>query len=291
MKVGIFTPGDNKVHQKALKAFAEGVAKVNEDVTIYSVDNYTPVDVAIVFGIGKQGVPCSYARGNVIRQQRLAGKDVIVIEKGFVKRDEYYMVGLNGLNNHAEFHNLACPADRWELLDVNLHPRRTEGQHIIVCGQVPSDASVQDIDIIQWCQKTCTDLRSMTDKPVVFRAHPLARSRTPDMLGVINSRNDTLMDDLYGAYACITYNSNAAVEAVIAGVPAFSFNAGSMAHNVTSHDLRMINNPFFPSESARKQWACDLAYTQWTLDEMRTGRPYLRLMSSGFSFSEVQNGD
>jgi hypothetical protein len=75
-------------------------------------------------------------------------------------------------------------------------------------------------------------------------------------------------EDLKGAHAIVTFNSNAAVDAVIAGIPAFAMDQGSMAWDVTEHDLARIEQPIRPD---RDQWAAELAYTQWTQDEMARG--------------------
>lgn len=278
MKVGVFVPRNNQMHVDMLLAFAKGVRNVGEDVTLYDVNDYHPVDIAVVFGIGKKNVPISFPRGHVITSQLTQEKDVIIIERGFVQREDYFMVGFNGLNNRADFKlDVAHQSDRWGALGVKLKPFQNKGENIVVCGQVPSDASVQNVDIIKWCAETCTSLRQRTSKTVVFRPHPLALNRTPAMLGVVNSPNQYLKEDLADAMVCVTYNSNAAVEAIIEGVPAMSFDPGSMAWDITSHELAYVEKPFFPSDAIRQQWANNLAYTQWNKDEFESGLPWLHL--------------
>jgi hypothetical protein len=283
MNVGIFVPTNNAEHARMLAAFAEGLARIHVKAEVYEVTDYHPVDVAIVFGVGKKSVPVSWPRGRVIQEQRARGKKVIVIEKGFVRRDEYYMAGFNALNGRADFYNANSPSDRWEALDVTLAPLRepADNQAIVVCGQVPSDASVQNVDIIAWCGKCIAEIRKRTKRQIIFRAHPLAKKRTPAMLGAINS-DRSYEEDLKNAWAVVTFNSNAAVEAVIAGVPAFSFDRGSMALPVTSQTLNLIETPYFPEDKHRKTWASNLAYTQWNEDEFRLGMPWMHLMSKGF---------
>ena len=261
-----------------LHAFARGVRQLGYDPLVLDVNNYQPVDIAVVFGVGKKGVPVSWPRANVIFQQRRQCKPVIIIEKGFVKRDQYYMVGFNGLNHNAAFFNEGSPSDRWEALGVELKPWRYDGEHILVCGQVPSDASVQDIDIIHWSAEITSFLRKHTDKKVVYRPHPLARNRTPHMMGVENSNRD-LATDLSRACAVVTYNSNTAVEAVIEGIPSFAMDKGSMAWEVACHDINRINDYAAPMEVIRTQWAYNLAYTQWNEAEFMEGLPFQHLVT------------
>jgi hypothetical protein len=76
------------------------------------------------------------------------------------------------------------------------------------------------------------------------------------------------VEDLQGAHAVVTFNSNTGVDAVIAGVPIFTIDRGSMAWEVSDHDLSEIEKPNLYD---REQWAHNLAYTQWTMAEMAGG--------------------
>ena len=79
-------------------------------------------------------------------------------------------------------------------------------------------------------------------------------------------------EDLGDAYQVVTYNSNAAVEAVIAGVPSAAYGMGTMAWDVTS---RSVEGPLWRGD--RLQWAERLAYTQWTCPEMEAGLAWTHL--------------
>lgn len=273
MRIGVFITGNNEEHDQTLHAFATGLQCLGLDYFITSVNTYKECDVAVVFGVGKKNVPISYARGEIIRIHRAAGKDVVILEKGYVKRDEYYAVGLNGLNGRADFVNEDMPSDRWEKLGVGLSQWREDGEHIILCGQVPSDASVQNVDIIRWCSAMARDIMLITNMKILFRPHPLAVQQTPLLLGTKLSRNK-LSYDLKNAWATVTYNSNSAVESIIAGVPAFAFDEGSMALPLACTSISELGRPALPG---RQQWANNLAYTQWTLEEMSTGEPWLHI--------------
>jgi hypothetical protein len=72
----------------------------------------------------------------------------------------------------------------------------------------------------------------------------------------------------------VTFNSNSAVDAVLAGVPAYVEDEGGMAFDVASHTVGEIHRP------DRAQWAHDLAYCQWTVDEMASGATWEHLWHS-----------
>jgi len=276
MRVIVYTPGlDNPEHHAVLSAFAEGIGP---DTEIRSVNDYIESDIAVVFGVGKKNVPVSYARGAIIQAQQKAKKLVLVLEKGYVNRDVYYAAGWNGLNNRANFRNKNMPGDRWAQLGKEIVPWKKGGATLLVCGQVPSDASVQNIDIIEWCATTIYMLRRIApNNEIVFRPHPLALDRTPSILHATRSQK-SLQDDLTDARYVITYNSNIGVDAILAGVPIFAGDEGSMAYDLASKDLTRIIKP--PLDTVT-QWAHNLAYTQWTPDEMREGLPWKHLTRSG----------
>jgi hypothetical protein len=73
------------------------------------------------------------------------------------------------------------------------------------------------------------------------------------------------------AWCVINFNSNPAVNAVLQGVPVF-VDASSMAADVGNMDLSQIENPLRPD---RQQWAWDLAHTEWRVDEIALGQPWV----------------
>jgi hypothetical protein len=274
MKTCVYFPNDNAEHFAVLEAFLTGIRSIGEDAELRSVNDYVPSDIAVVFGVGKKNVPCSYARGKVIEEQKRNGKSTIVLEKGYVRRDSYYAAGWNGLNNRANFRNAGMPSDRWNALDIRLKPWSRHGDKILVIGQVPSDASVQNVDIIEWCAKTILELsQKVQGRQIVFRPHPLARSRTPDMLHAKTSTR-SLAEDLDDALFVVTYNSNVGVDAILEGVPVFVADRGAMAYDVAS---KRLEQAFMPAMPVVSQWAHNLAYAQWSLDEMREGKPWAHL--------------
>jgi len=271
MKVHVYL-ANNIVHDRVLMAFAEGCP---EDCSVLPVSDYRPSDVAVVFGVFKPNIPVSYARGHVIAEQAKARKLTVVLETGYIRRgdneDNYYAAGIGGLNGRADFRNQFSPADRWHLLEekgVHCHPWWRGGKKILVAGQVPWDASVAHSDHVQWIKDTLFKLRDGT-REVVFRPHPQAP--VPDFAEVGYSRGVVAWAEYK---ACVTYNSNLGVEAALNGVPVFVDDIGSMALQVANRKLSNLDNPVMPD---RTQWLRNLAYTQWTPQEMREGQAWKHL--------------
>jgi hypothetical protein len=255
------------VHDAALLAFYDGCTAEKKLTTDW---HYQPSDIAVVFGVYKSKVPISYPRGLVIAEQRRRGLDVIVLETGYINRGDgeqhHYAAGYNGLNGRADFRNANSPSDRAEKLSVTLQPWRKNGGHILLCGQVPWDASVDHISFKAWLSTTRETLAQTTKRPVRFRPHP--QIAKPDM---------SLEEDLEDCWAVVTFNSNTAVDAAIRGVPVFADDAGSMAYPIANKDISQIDAPHTPE---RNQWLNDLAFAQWTPEEMRQGLAWAHLSRS-----------
>src|SRR5207248_3280586 len=97
--------------------------------------------------------------------------------------------------------------------------------HVLLCGQVPWDASVDHIDYLSWLEHTASELLTLSQRPVVFRAHPMASlPPPPGCRGSFGS----LTKDLEKAHALVSFNSNTGVDAFLNGVPAFAFDEGAM---------------------------------------------------------------
>jgi len=265
----------NPVHDLVLKAFYEGCPEEKELVSDF---DYKPSDMAVVFGVFKSRVKQSWPRGQVIQQQRNDKLGVIVLETGYVNRGDgknhHYAAGFNGLNGRADFRNKKMPDDRWKKLGVVLEPYKG-GDNILLCGQVPWDASVDHHDHLKWLKMAGSFLQKISERKVVFRPHPLAP--IVPIYGCEYSQGKPLSEDLLNAYTVVTFNSNTGVDGLIAGKPVFAFDEGSMCGDLANRNMLYVDDPKRPS---REQWAHDLAYTQWTPDEMGEGLAWSHLFRS-----------
>ncbi|KKL23175.1 hypothetical protein LCGC14_2428000, partial [marine sediment metagenome] len=117
------------------------------------------------------------------------------------------------------------------------------------------------IDLGKWY----AEIISKTQAPVMFRPHPLDLSwRAPDGVKITSG---TLEQDMAGAIAVITFSSTVGVDALIAGKPTVAYDPISMVYNVVPHRIQLTSLV----EPDRAQWAYNLAYTQWSKDEIESG--------------------
>ncbi len=192
----------------------------------------------------------------------------LILEAGYINgcsgdyvrdRLRFVSTGWNGLHGRADPGPPECPSDRFEALDIEIQPWRTFGEYALICDQHPSDYCSPKTPAWQEAQKRIKE----SNKRCLYRAHPLC-----------SASSEPLRHALRDAHSCFTWNSTAAIEAVLYGVPTVALDRGSMAWEVTSHD---IDGQFL---GERKQWAYNLAYRQWTLDEL----------SSGLAWEHLQHG-
>lgn len=143
-------------------------------------------------------------------------------------------------------------------LGVVIEPWRVDGGHILVC--------LQSEEFMQTVAQTSLDIVgeviAATDRPVKVRRKGC---------GV------PLAADLVGCHCVVTWSSNAAIEAICAGVPAIVLGE-SAAAPMAGTSLAEIEAP--PRPAGREQWAADLLASQWTLDEMRAGKAWEALCKS-----------
>lgn len=276
MKISVYLTDDNKEHDKVLSAFAEGLIKSGAMPPngVKSLNDYSVDDISVVFGKEKISVHASQRRGMVIRRQKESGKKVIILEKGYIKRDKYYSAGFDDINGHADFKNNNSDSVRAGKIGVKLLPWKTDILHkdLLVIGQVPWDASVQDIDHIKWVDSTVKKLNKLYENVIVFRDHPLSGNSIKKPNGCFIA-NKNLDDDFKNAGVVITQNSTTGVESIIQGIPTIACDEGSMAWPIAGHNLKELKHEL----KDRTQWLNNLCYAQWNILEMMSGEAWEHL--------------
>lgn len=247
--------------------FAEGLVRHGNSV-VYSDDiPFPPSKLVVIFQWGRN---YQYRLGKNLN--RINGRP-LVINYGYVGRPHYWAASWDNQNGRGECYETGVERDRWDALGIAIKPYRTKGTHIILVGQVPKDSAIERLDLYQWAMNTVAELRTKTNRPIIFRPHPLAREITPHIPGTIRSER-TLDEDLKDAWAVVTYNSTTASVAVLDGVPVFAFDAGSIAWPICNRTLDRIERPHL---NPREQWAIELGYMQWTREEFRNGTAWEHL--------------
>lgn len=189
---------------------------------------------------------------------------VLVMERGYVgDRFKWSSLGWNGLNRRATFPK--AQHSRLGLFCIDQWRNQNRPGYALILGQVQSDQACLNVNLA-YQYRSWQALLARAGYQVRFRPHPKALKQSSGLQSGCYTRNVKLADDLRDAKFTISWNSNASVESVLAGVPSVTFDEGAMAWPVTSHDL---NNPV--TMPSRTEWAAQLAWCQWEPSELSSG--------------------
>jgi hypothetical protein len=115
-----------------------------------------------------------------------------------------------------------------------------------------------------WLMNTIDTIKKHTDMEIVVREKGSRSER----------HHHSIFDALdEGIFATVAFNSIAALESVIYGVPSF-VTVQCAASPMALSDLTKINSPYYPDESLIKQHCHSLAYGQFTSEEIENGTAY-----------------
>tara|TARA_R110000868_G_scaffold177743_2_gene416782 strand:- start:351 stop:1457 length:1107 start_codon:yes stop_codon:yes gene_type:complete len=151
-----------------------------------------------------------------------------------------------------------APADRLGNFKKFPRPWRKDGEIIYVIEPGPFAASIMHVDLKTWKYDVAKELRKYTDKRIRFRSKAPKKKRT-------DLHKELLNDDYY---CLVNINSNAATEAIWAGVPAITLDT-HITNPVTRNKLSDINNLYRDNIGS---WLCMLSYSQFTKEELLNGK-------------------
>jgi hypothetical protein len=243
------------------------------------------------------------------------GKPRIVVEQAVFRKNidfdrpetNYYKVGLNHFTyNKGIFYNQDSPSDRWKRIqkeqDIQIKPWRQDyyydNKYILFLLQNPIDTSLNPLidrgeKYDEWIVKTIKQIKKITNKKVKIRLHPRFQSKydVTELSKVADnvSQNydgwnksnggQSLYEDFENAWACVTFSSNAATEAICEGIPVVNLDNSSFSWPVSYHTLDILAGNVIECNFNRTQWLNDCAYTQWTLEEINSGIVHKRLLN------------
>lgn len=251
---------------------------INAGHTVY--ENQPGADIDVIWSVLWSG---KMSKNKIIWDTaRSNSKPVVVLEVGGIRRGITWKVGLNGINKESFFSTGNNDA-RANLLGLNLKPWRVQGSHILICGQHDQSLQWENMpNASQWFTETITELRKYTDRKIVIRPHPrcpiiAVEHKFKNVIKQMPIKQVGTYDDydipFDNAHAVISWTSNPGIRAVINGYPVFTGPA-SLAFPVANHNLADIENPQLFD---RQQWLNDIAWTEFTIQEIAQGLPFKHL--------------
>lgn len=221
----------------------------------------TPTSVPIVLrGITKR---------KVMRRCEQEGRDYYYVDTGYFgndKKKDFHRVTRNAMQYFDKL-DPNCSDDRFLITRTQLY-RHTPGKNILICPPSQKAMKFWGLDVDQWLRETVATIESLTDRPIVIRKKgPRSERITVDTMQMALSRN---------VHCMVTFNSIAAVESLIYGKPVFTMGPNA-AQPLANTDLSAIDSPFMPDYDQVRNLCCNLAYNQFTVEEMRSGKAWAML--------------
>lgn len=173
-------------------------------------------------------------------------------------------------NENQLIKKLNRPDDRWRRL-IKQDPRldwsgwKNYNKKILLVLPNPKACRYYNVDFDQWMKETEDRIKMYTDLPIETRVKGSRSDRN----------NKDLIYDVFdqGVYATVSFNSIASLESVLYGIPAF-VSVPCAASSLCSNDLSLLKNLHRPTEKEIKQKCYDLAYGQFTNEELVNGTAY-----------------
>jgi hypothetical protein len=192
------------------------------------------------------------------------GGTVIVAENGYIANDRNnrtrYAIAKAGHNGSGW---IPFPDhERFPLLGLTPKPWRTDGEHILVCP----NRSFGRPDIIMppmWPEQIVRELARWTKRPIRVRPHPgNGEAKVP------------LAKDLNNAWAVVIWSSSVGCEALLQGIPVFCRAPFWVGAQAATKDIRIIDQPPLTDRAKALE---TIAWSQWHLEEIEIGAPFLHL--------------
>ena len=200
-------------------------------------------------------------------------RDFYFIDTGYygnAKSKNWHRVTKNNLQYCGELRDV--PADRY----IKAHgytKKFTPGGKILLCPPSDKAMSFYGEDLDTWMETTLAEIKKYTDREIVVRLKKSRKERVYE-----DTIQQALQDDVH---CLVTYNSIAAIEALMEGKPAFVLGQNA-ASPLCLNDLSRLENPLCPSQDEVMYLLSNLAYHMFTQSELQNGEAW-RLIQEWYS--------
>jgi hypothetical protein len=157
--------------------------------------------------------------------------------------------------------------DRWNNL-VKQDPRlnwtgwKNFNQKILLVLPNPKACRYYSIDCEQWIAETTEQIKTYSNLPIEIRVKG-SRSERNNGYSIYSAFDS-------GVYATVSFNSIASLESVLYGIPSF-VSVPCAASPLADTDLSQLKNPYKPTLETIISQCHNIAYGQFTVDEITNG--------------------
>jgi len=244
---------------------------INSFAKALGIDPIDPIDFVfedsddpiVLRGIGKK---------KILHRCWKEGRDFYFIDTGYFGNE----ISLKNPNGWKYWHRIVKndlqhtdikhrPRDRFKSFHKKFKPWKTYGDKILIAAPDEKPCKFYGIDLDDWLYTTVESIKKVTDRPIEIRQR--TKNRQARMFK--NSFDQAVKDNVF---ALVTYNSNAAVESIFNGVPAFVLCPSHAASPVAKNNIQEIEKPYYASREELELWASHLAYGMVHTSELKSGK-------------------
>lgn len=214
----------------------------------------------------------------------------VYIDLGYWGRRElgryagYHKLSVNARHPVSYYRRPQHDGERFERFDKDVipwsmsrSPKLERTGHILIAGMGAKGAAAEGQAPQEWERWAIAEIRKYTDRAIVYRPKPSDPLASPIAGTRYSPKGHELAPELEDCWAVVTHHSNVAVDALLAGIPSFCW--GGVAREMSLQDLSRIEDPYMPA--GRYKWASDIAWTQWSVPEMKNGDAWAYLRTEG----------
>lgn len=281
MKVAVYQYPGSKRSELIANAIMLGIRAAGDEPELRHGMTYKGPDteVAVFYGLMRE----------VLDGYRNAGKKAVYVDLGYWGRHEggrragFHKVSVNSRHPTAYFQQVVHPGARFDHFGVPVLPRKSTHakKYVMIAGMSAKAANAEGLRPEQWERSIAEEIRKHTDREIVYRPKPNWREAQPiPGTRFLRGEDGDVHKYLEDCHAVVTHHSNVAVDALLYGVPAYVVD-GVVTKARATRAMRMIDTAEMPPIDWVRQFAYDLAYTQWNVAEMESGKCWRHLRDEG----------
>lgn len=291
----IYRPNRNAGEQALTESFIQGLRRHGEAFTIIPKEEFREDEIDPRHWVVLGRLASSF---HILHACQRKGVPFIYFDKGYIHRGwhthkhrGYIRFAVNDVHPLHYFLKIPRLGDRWKNLGVSLEPRQRKGDHVLYAGCTHKFAAYHQLDPLAYTAGIIEAIKKITDRPILYRPKPGGRNDlnyNPIPGTILSDIRIPIEEELKRTFAVVTFSSNAALDAILHGVPAFVLGPG-IAQPVSNTDLSKLNHPYFPTDDERLRWCHSVAYCQWQVWEIEEGRVWQDLKMLLTDYSEEVN--
>lgn len=275
MRVAVYRIAGHRRSNVVCDALMRGIVAAGDEAVSRDEASYAGVDADCCAFYGLENrTPTLFA--DYARERK-----AVYVDLGYFGRrmggrfTGFHKLCVNDRHPTAYFQARKHDHSRARALSVRAQPWKA-GRHVVVAGMSDKGARAEGFAPEQWERETIAEIRKHTDRPIVYRPKPSWKGARP-IEGCGYSIREDVEAALKGAHCVVSHHSNVNVDALLEGVPSFTWKG--VAEPMSLQDLARIEKPWRPDD--REQWAADICWTQFSIAEIAAGVAWRHLRTEG----------